>query len=180
MLRIAFEKRPDIAALNYEKDLSKVNEKLQKAYAMPNLEAGGIYNPQNSVSYYGTYLTFPIPFFDRNQGEIQKAKVMKLKSETAFEALKLQVKIELSNSYSTYLQKKDNVIQVQLILNQSKEVLEIVRYAYLKSNTTIIDFLEAQRTYYDAMLIFNQAQYDLKRSQIELLYVASALDKLTL
>jgi len=180
MLKMAFEKRPDIAALNYEKDLSKVNEKLQKAYAMPNIEAGGIFNPQNSVSYYGTYLTLPIPFFDRNQGEIQKAKVMKLKSEVALEALKLQVMVELRNNYNTYLQKKDNVAQVQIILNQSKEVLDIVKYAYLKGNTTIIDFLEAQRTFYDAMLIHNEAQYDLKRSQIELLYVASILDKLTI
>ena len=51
---------------------------------------------------------------------------------------------------------------------QAGQVLETIRYAYLRGQTTLIDFLEAQRTWfetkkqlYENLLSFRQSYWDL-------------------
>ena len=79
-LPISMKNRTDVVQAQAALRVSEANLSLQKAFSMPNIDAGGIYNPQNSIPYGGIYVTIPLPVFDRNQGEIQKSKVAKTSS----------------------------------------------------------------------------------------------------
>lgn len=72
----AFEKRPDLKALKLAKQAERANLSLERSLAVPNLKIGGNYDRNSNYirDYTGLTLSFEIPLFDRNQGNIQASK----------------------------------------------------------------------------------------------------------
>ncbi|MFY7786993.1 MAG: TolC family protein [Thermoflexibacteraceae bacterium] len=172
------EERADKQVAKAQLGAAESNLKLQNSLKYPRPELGFIWNPQNGVIYGGVYIAVPLPIFDRNQGEIQKAKIAIDQSNKALEVIDLRVRNEINRAYALYQNRKARLAQFQKIVEESQLVLNTVRYAYLRGNTTIIDFLDAQRTYYTAQQDYNDALYSLKQSYIELLFVSGQLEKL--
>lgn len=172
---IALQRRSDLAYAKANIELSKKNIAVQKAAALPYFEGGVIFNPQNFVPYAGTYATLSIPVFARNQGEREKAQFMLKQSESYVSAREVQIKTEVQNAYNSYLTHKNNLKEFQTIVMQSAKVLNTVRYSYLKGNTTLIDFLEAQRTYLETQGLYNEAVYNFRKSYIDVLYTTGLI-----
>jgi cobalt-zinc-cadmium efflux system outer membrane protein len=160
--------RPDLQAAMLETQAAQANVRLQDANAFPNVTAGFIWNPQNIVPYIGLSVGVPLPLIDRNQGEIEKSRLQQQQATAAFEAAKLQVSVDVTIAYQTYRQQRQNLQRIERVLAFSQQVLATVRYNYLRGNTTIIDFLEAQRTFYEAQSSYNEALFTLKRSLVQL------------
>lgn len=160
--------RPDLQAAQVGVEAASLNARLQDALAFPNVSAGILWNPQNLVPYIGLSVGIPIPLFDRNQGEIQKSHLQEQQALATVETLRQQVGVDVSVTYQTYRQQQQNLTRIERVLTNSQQVLAAVRYNYLRGNTTIIDFLEAQRTFYDAKSSYNEASFNLKRSLVQL------------
>jgi cobalt-zinc-cadmium efflux system outer membrane protein len=178
LLERALTERTDIKLANQQLAVSQSNLTLQKSLAYPKPELGLIWNPQNAVPYGGVFATFPLPIFDKNQGEIQKAKISIDQAQAAKQTLDLQIRNEFNRAYFDYETQKLKLAQYKQIEEQSQIVLSTIRYSYLRGNTTIIDFLDAQRTLYNAQQDYNDANYQLKKSYIYLLFVAGQLEKI--
>ncbi|MFD1817810.1 outer membrane protein, cobalt-zinc-cadmium efflux system [Pseudarcicella hirudinis] len=178
LLNQALNNRTDILAANSAIELNKSNIKLQKSLAIPQPELGAIWNPQNTVPYIGFFGTISLPFFDRNQGNIQRSQIEKSQNEQNLEVVQLQVKTELSAAFQTYLLKKENLSQYDNILQQSEKVLSNVRFAYIKGGTTIIDYLDAQRSWFDTRQLYYETLLDFHRSYVQLLYVSGNINQL--
>jgi len=166
----AYRLRPDLKATQQQHRMAEVNTNLQKAIAKPIPEVGLIYNPQNKAPYIGFYGTLPLPIFSRNQGEIQKAAVVKEQVKQAIVTAQTQINTEVQIAYDSYLTQKQNLTRWSAIIKQSEGVLNTIRYAYLRGGTTIVDFLEAQRTWYDTQIAYNDVLLEYRRSYVELLY----------
>ncbi len=178
LLNRALTERTDVKMAQSQVKIGESNLKLQKSLAFPRPEFGLIWNPQNAVPYGGVFATFPLPIFDKNQGEIQKAKISIDQANAATQILDLQIRNELSRAYFDYETQKLRLNEFQKIVEQSQIVLSTIKYAYLRGNTTIIDFLDAQRTSYSSQQDYNDALYNLKQSYIYLLFVSGQLEKL--
>ncbi|MFC0182359.1 TolC family protein [Pseudarcicella hirudinis] len=126
----------------------------------------------------GFFGTISLPFFDRNQGNIQRSQIEKSQNEQNLEVVQLQVKTELSAAFQTYLLKKENLSQYDNILQQSEKVLSNVRFAYIKGGTTIIDYLDAQRSWFDTRQLYYETLLDFHRSYVQLLYVSGNINQL--
>lgn len=174
----AIDHRSDINVYKNTIEAMKSNVSLQKSLAYPQPELGVIYNPQNSVPYLGIYINVDLPFFDRNQGEIRKSKIVESKAEQELIMLKQKIKTEITNAYAIYRQYQQNVISLKKMKEQSHIILENVKYSYMKGGTTLIDFLEAQRTWYDSQQNYYEAVYQHKVSYIELLYSTGLIDQI--
>lgn len=162
--------RPDLKATQQQQNVADANINLQKALAKPIPEVGLIYNPQNKAPYFGFYGTLPLPIFSRNQGEIQKANVRKEQVKQAIKTTQMQINTEVQVAYESYLTQKQNLARWNDINKQSESVLNTIRYAYLRGGTTIVDFLEAQRAWYDTQTAYNEVLLDYRKSYVELLY----------
>jgi cobalt-zinc-cadmium efflux system outer membrane protein len=68
--------------------------------------------------------------------------------------------------------------QYQGILQQSQQILDNVKYAYLRGGTTIIDFLDAQRNWYDTRLLYYDALQSYYQSYLQLLFVTGLINQL--
>ncbi len=178
LFAFANAKRTDIQANQQVIKTAESNIKLQEALKYPQPEIGVLVNPQNSVLYAGTFITIPIPLYDRNQGEIQKSKVIREKAELQLNTTRLQARTEILNAYNLYQMARENLTKFGDIVDKSRQVLSTVRYAYLKGNTTIIDYLDAQRTFFDTQQYYNEALQDLQKKYIHLLFVSGYIQQL--
>lgn len=178
LLNFSSTNRTDILLAQSQIEIANSNIGLQKANAKPIPELGIIYNPQNTIPYLGFFGTIQLPFFSRNQGEIQKSKVIKAQAEQNLNTVQQQLKTEITTAFNSYQLQKQTIENYQIILKQSEQILNSVKYAYLKGGTTIIDFLEAQRSWFETQTAYYETQYNYRKSYIQLLYATGLINQL--
>lgn len=174
----ALEGRNDLRVAKSEIALAESNIKLQKALALPQPELGAIWNPQNSIPYVGFYGTLKIPLLDRNQGEREKSKYIQLQAQANLKNTELQLHTEVQAAFNSYRTEKESLRKFESILKQSQQVLENVRYSYVKGGTTIIDFLDAQRSWFDTRQLYLNQLLEYHQSYIRLLFVTGLINQL--
>src|ERR1019366_1863990 len=110
----------------------------------------------NTPSIFGS---IQIPIFDRNQGEIARTRYavgqsQELSSEQASIAL-----TDVENSYES-LRTNDQIIQLYRsgYLKQAEDSRDISQYAYQRGAASLLDFLDAERSYRAIELAYRQAQ----------------------
>lgn len=172
--------RSDMETARSRIDVSGSNINLQKSLAYPQPEIGLIFNTQNAIPHVGMALSIDLPFFDRNQGEIRKSQIMKDQAEQQLYTLEKQLRSEVSIAYANYRLQQGNIAEFKEVLKQSQTILDNVKYAYLREGTTIIDFLEAQRSWLETQQHYFEAMQQYRQSYIQLLYSAGLIDQLIL
>ena len=175
LVKYAIENRADIIANKISQEAAHINVNLQEAYAYPQPEVGFIYNPQNTTPYFGTFVTVPIPINNRNQGEIQKSQAQLKQMQSIHDALSQQIKAEILNALGEYEVAKLNFEKYKKIFHTSEKVLDTVRYSYLKGGTTIIDYLEAQKSWYNSQILYYESIFNFRKSFIQLQYTTGKI-----
>ncbi|TAE74520.1 MAG: TolC family protein [Bacteroidetes bacterium] len=178
LLNFAIENRSDIIALKANLQATETNIKLQNANAIPKPELGFLWNPQNSVPYFGIFATIQLPIFDRNQGNINRSKVEKLQVEQVLIATQNKIKIEITNALYAFDFQKNNLEKFKKLLETSQIILDNVRYAYLRGGTTIIDFLEAQRSWLETQQQYYEILQQVKQTYLQLIFATGQINLL--
>jgi cobalt-zinc-cadmium efflux system outer membrane protein len=70
---------------------------------------------------------------------------------------------------------KLNYQRYEKIFQSSEKIVEIVRYSYLKGGTTIIDFLDAQRNWFESQINLLDAKFNLYKAYLELDYTTGKI-----
>ena len=110
---------------------------------------------ENSV---GFGFSFPLRIFDRNQGEIARTKAEAIRAVSIAEAVRNQISSDVEVSYSAFRTSRERVrLYEQVYLGLAKESREIAEFAYKSGATSILDLLEAERTYRGVQLSYRQA-----------------------
>jgi outer membrane protein, heavy metal efflux system len=170
--------RSDIQAARSAIGAASANMRLQKALAFPQPEFGLIYNPQNTIPYFGIYATVELPFFSRNQGERVKSAVLKHQAEAQLNVLHSRLFTEVQTAYGTYLQQRHSAEKYRELIQQSQTIFDNVRYAYLRGGTTIIDLLEAQRSWLETRQQYYDAEQAYRQSFIQLLFATGLISQI--
>jgi cobalt-zinc-cadmium efflux system outer membrane protein len=175
LYRYSYSNRPDLVSYLAQLDSARKEVDLEESFAYPQPEVGIISNPQNGEKYYGTFLTLPLPVFNRNQGNILKSKSTLSKKQEYLKNVELNLRTEIRNSLAEFKIAKENYDRYKEIFELSEKVLETVRYGYLKGGTTIVDFLEAQRNWLETQSQYYDSLWIYRKSYIQLLYVSSRI-----
>jgi cobalt-zinc-cadmium efflux system outer membrane protein len=178
LVELGTHERSDVLAAKNAIDVSNSNIKMQHSMAYPQPEVGGMYNPQNGIPYLGFYGTVSIPIFNRNQGQREKAQVLKYQSEQNLWATERQAETEVTTAYSRYITQRQNLEDYQRNLTEADTILNSVRYSYVKGGTSIIDLLEAQRSWLDTQQRYYSTMEDFRRSYIQLLFATGIINQL--
>lgn len=174
----SLEQRSDIRSAKHLLEISESNIKLQKSLAVPQPEIGVIFNPMNAVPYLGISFAIDLPFFDRNQGERKKAFQLQEQAQSRLNTVQKQIETEISVAHANFKLHQRNSEEFEELLMQSETILENVKQAYLMGGTTIIDFLEAQRSWLETQQQYYEAQQDYLESHVELLYATGLIKQL--
>jgi outer membrane protein, heavy metal efflux system len=178
LLQQSLNNRSDILSSKLAIEAASSNIRLQKSLSIPSPEIGIVYNPQNTIPYVGAYATFELPFFSQNQGERQKAVLLKQQAEQQFNTTQSQIETEVATAYANYQLQKQTLENFKSINLQAQSILNNVKYAYLRGGTTMIDFLEAQRSWLETQQQYFDALEQYKQSNIQLLYVTGLINQL--
>ncbi|GAB3690277.1 hypothetical protein GCM10027592_07430 [Spirosoma flavus] len=175
LLRLASATRSDVRVAEANIESARRNADLQQVLAKPRNEAGLIWNPQNAVPYAGIFLTLELPFYSRNQGEIQKARVLQDQASQAATLVQTRIRAEVETAYQSFMTSRQNIDRYIAIRRDADRVLASVRYAYLRGATTLIDLLEAQRSWFDTQTAYYQNLYTYRQNYVRLLYVTGQI-----
>ena len=175
---LALRQRADLQLMQANKALAQSNIVLQKSKAIPQPELGVIWNPQNSVPYFGFFGTLQLPIWSRNQGEIGKSKVFLQQTELNYQRTELILRAEVEAAYKTFRTYRTNLAKYESLLRESDTVLETVRYAYVRGATNLIDFLEAQRAWFETKQNYFETLYNYRKSYLNILFVTGTLNKM--
>ena len=154
----ALKLRPDLQAARNKVIEAKGNLRLAKANGYPNLSTTLDYTHLYGLNNISAYASIAIPIFNRNQGNIARNSARITQAENTRHAMESMV---LTQVRSAYAQEQSTLQVVSLYrsgyLHDAKQSLQISAYAYLRGDTGLINFLDAERSYRKVELSYRQA-----------------------
>jgi len=118
----------------------------------------------------GLGVSFPLPLFNRNQGEIARARSEQRRAEYLARATRNQVLQDVETAYVSFESSRDRVrLYEQTYLSRARESRDIAEFAFQKGATSILDFLDAERTYRSTQLAYRKelAAHETNLAQLE-------------
>ena len=114
--------------------------------------------PEDTV---GIGVSFPLPLWNRNHGEIQSAQATVAKNELALAKARAQAAADVALARSAWQEATDRLVRYEKqIRPNAGAVRAAVAFAYEKGGASLVDLLEAERADNDARLATAQAQAD--------------------
>jgi cobalt-zinc-cadmium efflux system outer membrane protein len=110
---------------------------------------------QNSASIF---VGFDLPIFNRNQGEIARTRYALTQAQETQLSASDTVLGDVANAYET-LRSNDEIVKLYTseYLKQAQDSRDISEYAYKRGAASLLDFLDAERSYRAAQLAYRQA-----------------------
>ncbi|MGM0548381.1 MAG: TolC family protein [Bacillota bacterium] len=166
LFKTALANDNQLMIIELNKEILKLNQKLEGQYYRPNLSLNGSYDWQGEEfmdqESWKMTLGLNIPLYDGGKGGIkadkQENEFQKLKNKR--QDLLENLDIEVEDSILTVKETKEAVDLEKLSLENAEENLEIANKSYeagVASNTDVID---AQSTYNQAKISLLQSEYD--------------------
>jgi cobalt-zinc-cadmium efflux system outer membrane protein len=174
----ALATRPDLLSAATAVDKAAADERLAEANARvdvtvslgwihtgPSLVSDQRVQPffsaGESANALGSGVSFPLPIFDRNQGEIARTRAETVRTRAAADAVRAQVIADVETAFVALRTSQDRVALYETdYLKKSRDSREIAEFAYHKGATSILDLLDAERTDRATQLAYRQALAD--------------------
>ncbi len=169
LLRMAFERRPDMASRLEEKRRADTETRLQRAIRAPNITVGGGYkrNVIDNSIVFG--VTIPLKIFNRNEGEITRADAEQMRAANLVTAVRKEIELEVQQAYNAAEMNRQRVEYIGTqYTKKAAEASRVALASYNLGGTTLLDYLDAQRSYRDTVRVYNQALFDERISLYEL------------
>jgi cobalt-zinc-cadmium efflux system outer membrane protein len=154
----ALENRPDLRAAALGVTAAGSQHELAKANGKVDVTAAGNYSHANGASALTFSVSVPIAIFDRNQGEIARTQYAITQAQQQQAAARGQVMTDVRDAYES-MQTSDRVAQYYRsgYLEMSRKNRDISEYAYQRGAASLLDFLDAERSYRATQLAWRQA-----------------------
>jgi cobalt-zinc-cadmium efflux system outer membrane protein len=158
---IALSTRPDLTSATQSVELAKINHQLAIANGStdPTFSAWWTHNPSFNNPFahetLGASVTIPIRIFDRNQGEKARTQIDIRLNERARDAVQAQVFNDVDSAYVT-LMSAVNLLRPYKAkyLPLAAVVRDKVSFAYQRGGASLLDYLDAEKSYRDTRLAY--------------------------
>ncbi len=171
----ALAARPDLAALRSEVRRAEEEIRLQRALSKPNLDVGLSHHKQYVGPFPGQTAGFrfeiPLPLLNRNQGEVERARLERQQAELRVRALEQQIRAEVVSAWEQVQTARGRLQTIETeLLGQAGRVRDTIEFSYRRGEASFLDLLDAQRTFSETRQGYNEARVEYARS----LYVLEA------
>jgi outer membrane protein, heavy metal efflux system len=150
LYRRALANRPDLRAAEAAREKAKADIRLARANAWwdvtPQIEYQRL-GPDNTI---GFGFSMPLRIFDRNQGEIARTRAEAGRADAAREAVAVQALSEVDTALAALRTESGKLTVLRdTYLPKAKQARDTVEYAYRRGGASLLEYLDAQRTYRD-------------------------------
>ena len=154
----ALQNRPDLRAAQQGVTAANSQLTLQKAIAQQDVTVQANYSHVNGINAATLYGSIPLPIFNRNQGEIARARLAIIQAQELEKATNGQALTDVYDAYQG-LRTNDKVVLLYIskYLDAATRSRDISEYAYRRGGTSLLNFLDAERSYRATQLAYRQA-----------------------
>ena len=158
LVRRALDNRPDLRAAEADRERARADYRLARANAWWDVTPQIEYQRIGSDDTIGFGFSFPLRIFDRNQGEIARTQAEITRVDSVREATALQLLASLETDRQAALTQRARVLSLRdVYLPKATRARDTVEYAYRRGGQSLLDFLDAQRSYRETALAHLQA-----------------------
>jgi cobalt-zinc-cadmium efflux system outer membrane protein len=176
LIRIGMENRPDLIAFRLGVDRAIADVRLARANRFQDVYV--LYQPytlqdntpfgMKSPTSWALGVTVPLPVYNRNQGNIQRAKINVGQTQTELAALERQVVAEITRAESEYHVTRNAVEEIETeLIPGAQEVLRSARVRYESGQEDVVFFLTALRDFNDVVRQYRDSLVRHRRSMLE-------------
>jgi cobalt-zinc-cadmium efflux system outer membrane protein len=177
LLDSARQNRADLQLAKAGMTYAENNLRLQKANAIPDLELTLSYDLKGSYpdNYTGIGIKVPIPLFNRNQGEIKKARIAIDAGKMQFQQQNALLENEVYNSYTSAMRIERLYLGFDQNFNADfdKLIAEVIKN-FKNRNIGLIEFLDFYDSYKASTLQMNTLKYERMNAKEELNFVTGS------
>jgi cobalt-zinc-cadmium efflux system outer membrane protein len=169
--------RADYLSNQYQLNSATHNLELQKALAVPDITVGASYDKNSSYApnYYGLQVGLPIPFFNRNQGNIKSAKYSMMSQENTLKSNEARLKNDVVAAVNEYQLNQQLFSTQQLEFNDQYDTLfKNMMKGFKERQISLIEFVDFFDSYKDTKLKILQQQYNLQKAIADLNFATGA------
>jgi len=173
LLERAVESRPDVRAAKKSKALAESMIASARREAYPDIFFGVAYTHSEFVvsgdngNTLALTIGAPIPLFDRNQAGIARARIESRRAQNEIDRLALRVEYEVREAIR-HLERAAATLDVYEgggMLDRADGQLRVAENTYRLGQITLLELLEAQRTYLETRGQFLKVQDDYRRAR---------------
>lgn len=152
--------------------LEKANRKIDlgiNAGAERHTEATNEIAPSPTVNAVKLGLSIPLKFSNRRNAGLKIAEMAHSQAEIEYHQIELGIQAEVMQAYQQYMATQKQVKQFHNgMLTEAKSILDGITYSYKRGESSILEVLNAQRTYNGVRKDYYQALADNATALIEL------------
>jgi outer membrane protein, heavy metal efflux system len=154
----ALKQRPDFQAALLGVTAAQSQIRLAKANGKVDVNGTFDYTHTSGQNTASIFANFELPIFNRNQGEIARTGYALTQAQESQLSASDTVLSDVGNAYEA-IRSNDEIVQLYTsgYLKQAQESRDISEYAYKRGAASLLDFLDAERTYRAAQLAYRQA-----------------------
>jgi cobalt-zinc-cadmium efflux system outer membrane protein len=167
--RLALARRPDYLSDQRSQARSRADLRLQMANGKVDYTIGTEFTRQSawgiSGNSVGVYFSMPLRIFNKNQGEIARSQREISLAGARTIAVEASIQTEIDKAYRQYLVSRQLLTNVETeMLAKARSVRDTTEYSYRRGEASLVEYLDAQRAFNDAMQTANDARANYARS----------------
>ena len=177
LIRIALTQRPDLNSYRLGVNLAEANVRLAKANVLPDVYV--LYQPYTfqdntfqglkSATSWALGVTVPVPVYNRNQGNIQRAKLNVTQSQIQLAGIEKGIITEIRQAEQAYAVTLAAVRKIEeSVLPDAQEVLDDSKRLFDQGELDVLGYLNARRDYNDVARQYLESLVAHRRSMLSL------------
>ena len=154
----ALQTRPDLRAAQQGVTAANSQYELQKAIGKKDVTAQINYTHIGDLNTASLFGQIQLPIFDRNQGEIARTRYAISQAQEQEKFTDGQVLTDVRDAYEN-LRTNDEIVMLYRTgyLDEAQQDRDISQYAYQRGAASLLDYLDAERSYRATQLAYRQA-----------------------
>jgi outer membrane protein, heavy metal efflux system len=154
----ALQTRPDLRAAQQGVTAANSQFQLQKSIAKKDVTGQVSYTHLGDINNISLFGQIPLPIFDRNQGEIARTGFAITQAQEQEKFANGQVLTDVRDAFEN-LRTNDQVVGLYRsgYLDEAQQSRDISEYSYRHGAASLLDFLDAERSYRTTELAYRQA-----------------------
>jgi outer membrane protein, heavy metal efflux system len=155
---LALRQRPDLRAAQLGVTAAQSQLELAKANGKHDLNTTFNYTHVGAVNSGAFFFNIQLPIFDRNQGEIKRTQYAITQSQELSSEQFSIVLTDVANAYESF-RTNDEIVQLYQsgYIKQAEDSRDISQYAYQRGAASLLDYLDAERSYRATELAYRQS-----------------------
>jgi cobalt-zinc-cadmium efflux system outer membrane protein len=168
--------RPDLRAAEQGRAVAEASLTAARREAYPDPSLGVAYTHSgftvsgDNPNSLALTLSMPLPLFDRNQANVALSQIEQKRADNDAARIKLQIEYEVAEAVKK-LDRASKLLDMYEqggMLGRAENALKVAERSYKSGAISLLELLEAQRTYLDTRAQYLRARYEYVQGTIDI------------